>query len=243
MFDLFAQNGIGGEVVVWLIIAFFWVVAQLFSRKKEQEQRRAATERSSDEPVTEEEQRSLETEMRRFFEQIGAEPPEEETAPPPPPQRRERQRPPLRSAQQPRRAQQTERSTPPPLPAQEKWREAPAAVTVDTPRVRDPRLGEIDSAIDTSALDTDNAYAIREISRDESINAFVDPRNLLLNLNYLRMNMPIVPVTGLSTTSESRPIPNLHGRKALRDAITAQLILSNPLAMGEDKGSYTKRVV
>lgn len=218
-----AQNGIGGEAVIWLIIAFFWVVAQLVTRAKEKATRRRLSEQMPSDtrpaPQPGEVERNFETEMRRFFESIGAETIEEET--PPPPRERARQR---------------LRREPPPPPIHLVDRK-PAPV------VADPSLGAMDTRIDESALDTDRAYALPDEGRDENINAFVNPRTLLVNLNYLRMNMPLIPISGLSTTRETRPRPVLHGRKALRDAVTMQFILSTPLAMGEDKASYTKRVV
>lgn len=223
----FAQNGIGGEAIIWLIIAFFWVVAQLASRAKEKAARRrleeGPSETSQQQPQEPANERGFENEMRRFFESIGAEVEEEEEdapAPPPPPRRRRAARAEPKSA---------------PIHLVER-RPAPE------PAIADTNLGDIDSSIDDSALDTDRAYALTE-HRTESMNAFVDPRTLLVNLNYLRMNMPMIPVAGLDTTHEARPRPVIHGRHALRDALTTQIILSNPLAMGEDKASYTKRVV
>ncbi len=237
MSTILAQNGIGGEVIVWLIIAFFWVVAQLFSRTKERGQGRQRSPNRK--PETEEEARTLEKEMRQFFEELGADPPAVQEVQPPP---------------------VTQRQAPPPMPEAERStrrsRDARRRMRFDrteeqrrpvelprAPVSDDVRLGAIDTTLDESALNTELAYALPDHRRDESVNAFVNPRTLLVNLNYLRMNMPIIPISGLSTTGENRPRPQLKGRAALRDAITAQLILSNPLAMGEDKGSYTKRIV
>lgn len=232
MFTILAQNGIGGEVIVWLIIAFFWVVAQLFSRTKQGRGREGSAKRA---PATEEEARTLEQEMRQFFEELGAEPPEVQEERPP--ARARKQAPPPMPE-----ARRTARRRARPDVADEQRMQQPIELPRE-PVLSDARLGSIDTALDERALDTDLAYALPDRQREESLNAFVNPRTLLVNLNYLRMNMPIVPITGLSTTSENRPRPHLRGRAALRDAITSQLILSNPLAMGEDKGSYTKRVV
>jgi hypothetical protein len=245
MMEYLAQNGLGGEAIVWLIIAFFWVVAQLFGRAKEKMRSRELTESDdADEPVPAGAQHrriSLEEEMRQFLEQMGIEPDEpefvEEARPVPPPV--------------PRRARpRGGRPSPPAPPIPDRPPAVPLPSPVQTAiqkqeslAYHDSSLGEMDTRIDDSVLDTDNAYAIREQIRDDVRNAFVDPRTLLVNLNYLRMNIPIVPITGLAATSERRPRPRLYGRKALREAITMQLILSNPLAMGEDKGSYTKRMV
>ncbi len=233
---LTAQQGIGGEAIIWLIIAFLWVVAQLVSRAKERQRARQLAEREADPSTEQKEERagqSFEREMRRFLENIGAEPAEEDElfpAPEPEPARRRvRQRPPRREPPPPPIHLTEQRATPPPRPVQEQ--------PVDT------RLGEMDTSIDQTALDTDRAYEVRDPGQADQINAFVNPRTLLVNLNYLRMNMPLIPISGLDTTSEARGRPTIHGRHALRNAITTQLILSNPLAMGEDKASYTKRVV
>ncbi len=231
---LIAQDGIGGEAFIWLIIAFLWVVAQVVSRFKERARERELASQDSEQPDEQKPERagqSFEGEMRKFLETIGAEPAEEEDAPP---EREPRARPRVHRRPAPRRE-----PPPPPVHLVQQPEEAPrAAVSSD-----DDALGEMDTRIDESALDTVKAYATRESTRSEAINAFVNPRTLLVNLNYLRMNMPLVPITGLDTTSEARARPEVHGRRALRRAITTQLILSNPLAMGEDKASYTKRVV
>ncbi len=253
MLDYFAQNGIGGEAIIWLIIAFFWVVAQLFSRKKERDRLRNMPDdddrpaQPAGSPPAQQDSRSFEQEMRKFFETIGAEPmPAEELPPEQEPRRAYRESatppppPPARAGRDPRAPHAPRAATPPPPPP--KPARTPAMRKAARAAAESTNLGAIDTALDVSALDTDNAYSIREI-RDENFNAFVNPRTLLVNLNYLRMNMPVIPVSGLSTTGEQRNRPVLHGRQALRNAITTQLILSNPLAMGEDKGSYTKRVV
>ncbi len=234
MTDWIAQNGLGGEAIIWLIIAFFWVVAQLVSRAKEKtarqqysKPRESTTSDREWEPPPKKHEPSLEEEMRRFFESIGAEEPAEEAVPPPPPRRP---------------AGQTVRREPPQPPIHIVARDR-EPVPMPTPDLENVRLGDIDTRIDESVLDTDRAYALPDHRIDENINAFVNPRTLLVNLNYLRMNMPLIPVAGLDTAQGSRHRPTLHGRKALREAIVTQLILSNPLAMGEDKGSYTKRLV
>jgi hypothetical protein len=228
-----AQNGIGGEALIWLIIAFLWVVAQVVNRFKEQARRRQMAERGGTEPPAaseEEAGNTFEREMRKFLETIGAEPmPVEEAKPVPPPR-----------PKAPRR-----RVPPPPSPV---VMSRDDAAYIDRPRMAEVRteavrIGEMDTRIDEGDLDTDRAYALPDDQRPENFNAFVNPRTLLVNLNYLRMNMPLIPVTGLSSTSETRPRPQLHGRSSLRDALITQIILSNPLAMGEDKASYTKRVV
>lgn len=231
MIAILAQDGIGGEVIVWLIIAFFWVVAQLFSRSKDRGRaRQSPPERKQ--PATEEEARTLEQEMRRFFEELGAEPPAVKEVQPatPPPMPRQRE---IRPAQGTRRRDSQQRVRLDAQPRPDVMPRQPVDIS----------LGAIDTKLDESALDTELAYQLPSTDRQESINAFVNPRTLLVNLNYLRMNMPIIPITGLSTTDERRPRPHLQSRAALRNAITTQLILSNPLAMGEDKGSYTKRIV
>lgn len=229
---LTAQDGIGGEAIVWLIIAFLWVVAQLVTRAKERKRVRQRTERLSEEEEKKPKrvQQTFEREMRKFLESIGTETAKEEDELFPEP---EPKRPPPRPIRRPAARREP---SPPPLHLVER---APPPL----PHPVDPRLGAIDTSIDESALDTDKAYALPEMRREESINAFVNPRTLLVNLNYLRMNMPLIPISGLSSTSEARPRPSIHGRHALRNALTAQIILSNPLAMGEDKASYTKRVV
>ena len=242
MLDIFAQNGIGGEAIIWLIIAFFWVVAQLFSRAKEKARAREMDQEPMAEQsqLPEEQERSFETEMRRFLENIGAEPAdvEEQDEPVPAPSRQPtRSRRPLRrpdrqvEREAARRREPAQAVAPPPLPSR------PSAADQ-----LESRLGDMDTSIDESALDLEQAYALRE-TRDHGAHAFMDPRTLLVNLNYLRMNMDIIPITGLSATSEERRRPTIKGRQALRNAVTSQLILSNPLAMGEDKGSYTKRLV
>lgn len=230
---LITQQGIGGEAIIWLIIAFFWVVAQLATRAKERARARELDRQQpdqSDETKQERDPPTFEREMRRFLENVGAEPaeedelfPEQQTEPLPRPRIRRRPAP--------------AQPTPPPLHLVERQRPEPATDPIDT------RLGDIDPSIDESVLDTSQAYAVRESTRAETINAFVNPRTLLVNLNYLRMNMPLIPISGLDTTHEARPRPELHGRENLRSAVTTQLILSNPLAMGEDKASFTKRMV
>lgn len=237
---LVTQNGFGGEAIIWLIIAFFWVVAQVVTKAKEA--RRGQSEATEEDPATppEVKERRFERQMREFFEQIGAEEAEETVAsaprpPPPPPPK-----PPPARARQTTQAGRAQSARPPVIAQPRKQ----PRITIDAakPVPEGPRLGDMDTAIDESALDTEQAYALRE-ARTENVNAFVNPRTLLVNLNYLRMNMPIVPVRGLETTDETRPRPKLIGRQALRQSITNQIILSNPLAMGEDKSSYTKRVV
>jgi hypothetical protein len=231
---LTAQEGIGGEAIIWLIIAFLWVVAQLVSRAKERARARELARQEPDQPDEQRDARAgqtFEREMRKFLETIGAEPAEEEELfpepePQPPPRPRVQRRPIRREP------------PPPPVHLVERRAEPPPPHVL-----AESRLGDMDTSIDESALDADRAYAVRETGQADSINAFVNPRTLLVNLNYLRMNMPLIPISGLDTTSEARPRPAVHGRKALRDAITTQIILSTPLAMGEDKASYTKRVV
>lgn len=233
---LITQNGIGGEAIVWLIIAFLWVVAQLVTRAKERSRAQQRTQDATgDKPRSERSERSFESEMRKFLENIGAEVTDEEADLPP-----EAEPVPAPVRTRPRRP--PERRTPPPPPIHlVERRDEPARPIQEA--YQDSNLGAIDTSIDESVLDTSQAYAIRETGEADSINAFVNPRTLLVNLNYIRMNMPLIPVAGLDTTNEARPRPVMHGRQALRDAITMQLILSNPLAMGEDKASYTKRIV
>ncbi len=237
---LVTQNGFGGEAIIWLIIAFFWVVAQVVAKAKEARLKRTIAddeEQPAPDAPPEAKERGFERQMREFFEQLGVEEVEEKAAPPSPP------RPP---APPPRPSQRATRARPArparvPVAAQPPPR---PQVTLDapTPPVQETQLGDIDTTLDESALDTEQAYALREW-RSENMNAFVNPRTLLVNLNYLRMNMPIVPIRGLESTDETRPRPRLTGRQALRESITNQIILSNPLAMGEDKSSYTKRIV
>ena len=234
---LIAQDGIGGEAIIWLIIAFLWVVAQLVSRAKERTRARqlAEQEPEQEQRSAPEREKTFENEMRRFLENLGSEPAEEEDdfAPETEPVRPAHRRPVQRS--------RTRREpSPPPIHLVERTQEAPRA---ETSAYIETSLGEIDATIGDEVLDTDRAYAMPESTRAEAINAFINPRTLLVNLNYIRMNMPLIPVAGLDTTNEARPRPTMHGRQQLRDAITTQLILSNPLAMGEDKASYTKRVV
>ncbi len=231
---LTAQDGIGGEAIVWLIIAFLWVVAQLVTRARERNRIRQQSERKSDPQDRQPPERAgqtIEREMRKFLESIGAEPAEveDDLFPEPEPER----------APAPRRVRRPVsrwEPVPPPLHLVERASPAPSASYDDL------QLGAIDASIDESVLDTDRAYALPDTHHAESINAFVNPRTLLVNLNYLRMNMPLIPISGLDTTNEARPRPAIHGRQALRNALTAQIILSNPLAMGEDKASYTKRL-
>ncbi len=235
---LLSQNGLGGEAIIWLIIAFFWVLAQVFSKAKEARRQREQT--TGDQPLDEtgKGDKTFERQMREFFEQIGAEEAETEPASSQP-----RHDPPSRAS----RAERHIRRTPPPVPAEPRVRLHPPPDTTTRPKAAslpdiESRLGEMDTRLDESALDTEAAYALRE-TRNENLNAFVNPRTLLVNLNYLRMNMPIVPIRGLETTDAERPRPSLSGRQALRQALTSQIILSNPLAMGEDKSNYTKRLV
>jgi hypothetical protein len=228
-----AQGGVGGEAIVWLIIAFLWVVAQLVNRFKEQALAKRRRE-NPDEDLSEEEQAStFEQEMRRFLETIGAEPLVEEIEErkrpePPPPPRRARRVEPIQETVAP----------PPPPPVR------PQPVRVMPPLEKTAiSIDEMDTRIDESVLDTEKAYALIERKNKDNLNAFVDPRTLLVNLNYLRMNVPIIPVSGLASTSENRPRPDLIGHRNLRLALTTQIILSNPLAMGEDKSNYTKRMI
>ena len=227
---LLTQNGIGGEAIIWLIIAIFWAVAQLFSRAKEKARTRGPSPVATEPPreSAPAEDATIEDRMRRFLESLGSE--MVDTAPPP--------RPAARPV--PRRAP-PERPRPvvPPPPPRPAFHSTPHP----EPAGDFSSLGEMDTTIDERALDTEHVYDLANMERAEGFNAFVNPRTLLVNLNYLRMNMPLVSITGLDTTSESRPRPTLHGRAALREAITNQIILSNPLAMGEDKACYTKRVV
>jgi len=228
---LITQNGIGGEAIVWLIIAFLWVVAQLATRAKERSRARQQAEGGADKPQEERSGPTFEREMRKFLENIGAEVVDEDELEPEP----------VREPARQRTRRQAVRREPPPPPIHLVERRPEASAIPEA--YRDSNLGAIDTTIDDSVLDTSEAYAIRETGEADSINAFVNPRTLLVNLNYIRMNMPLIPVADLDTTNEARPRPVMHGRQALRNAITTQLILSNPLAMGEDKASYTKRVV
>ena len=245
---LFAGQGLGGEAIIWLIIAFFWVVAQLFARTKEKNRARQLEESGPVDPYSDKDQGvGVEDQLIRFLETVGGgpEPGVQEASPPTHfPEHAERSDPPPR--QQP----------PPPPRQREKASEriqkqraralhykAEKEQPVARKKKDEPRIGAMDTTIDERALDTEKAYALRDELSQQGINAFVNPRNLLVNLNYLRMNIPIVPLIGLEASSEMRRRPKLHGRQMLRQAITNQIILSNPLAMGEDKASYTKRNV
>jgi hypothetical protein len=237
-------NGLGGEAIVWLIIAFLWVVAQLVekakaSRARQQQQPRpsrpvpkqqtasftprVAQTQEEDEVESREPRRSFDEEIREFLENIGAEIVGEDKEPPPRPVPTPPQRFPTHATAQTRIALDPSRFSP---PAQ---------------HIKDTNLGEIEETI--KDVDDASVYDVKEYTHsDTTFGSFVDPRTLLVDLSYMRMPLVYIPVTMMSATDSSTSRPPIHGEHDLKRAFKSQIILSTPLAMGEDKSTYTRRI-
>lgn len=224
------KDASGGELIFWLIIGALWVVGQFMTKLKERRARQAAASQprptAPPAPETREEKErggDFEEHMKRFIEAISGETLEEEPAPPPPPPPRPRPAP----------VQYRERPTPPPRPR-------PAPILPDRGT---GDLGAIVDAIDAHDAYTNRVYDISSIQDRLGTSSLVDPRTFLVNLTGLHMDLVSVPVPMMSTTAETIQRPSLKNRADLRQALIGQFILSPPLAMGEDKASFTKRAV
>lgn len=213
------------EALIWIIIAFLWVVAQLVSQYKEKQRR--AQRRNGAPPPAPPQGQTFEDEIRNFLENLSgereAEPEEDDFAPPPP------------------------RPAEPPAPR-------PVAIRRRPPR----RLeSDMDTAAQAMARAAGRQREILEAAAAEmpgeavvegvveqhrgSTHAMIDPETFLVDLRSLRVPMIQVPVQMLSITDETATRPPMNTTRALKQALISQIILSPPLAMGEDKSAYERR--
>ncbi len=266
------DEGFGVEVVVWLIIAFIWVVAQLVARAKQKSQEPAGQTESAPADPWKTSQRTekpetggtIDRQLREFLEGIGGEIMEEETAEDdflaPPRETRRRTAPERETRTAPERQIRAERAPaktdssewgknrrtaekafksgpreqevrqpsfrttpPPPMPP-------PPPSPITHPGRKDKGYKEVQD-IDHSKQSTAPSYAL------------INPKMLMVDLRSQRMPIQKIPIKMLESTSVAASKPPLKSRHDLRRAILGHVILCPPLAVGEDKSTYTRRQV
>ncbi len=250
-----ADEGFGPEILVWLIIVVLWIVAQLVARAKQKSPPRPAESESPPEPPKAGE--SLDRKMRDFFEDIGGEAMVEEKGEEddflaPPSSGREPERPrrdrmksaysesadTLQSRTQEHRGHRAGSKWKEPKPKQPSFRTVPVAPLPPPPPSPITHPGRPDRKY-LEVHDIDHHKQAPAMFS----HALIDPKTLLVNLKALRMPIHKVPIEMLQSSTTATPRPLLKNRRDFRQAILGHIVLSPPLAMGEDKSAYTKKHV
>ncbi len=214
------------EALIWIIIAFLWVVAQLVSQYKEKQRR--AQRQTGAPPPSRPQGPSFEDEIRNFLENLSGErevePEEDAFAPPPPPRPAEPPAPrPVAVRRRPARRFESDMDT------------AAQAMARAASRQRE--------ILEATAAEMPGEAVVEGVVEQHrgSTHAMIDPETFLVDLRSLRVPMIQIPVQMLSITDEIAPRPPLNTTPDLKRALISQIILSPPLAMGEDKSAYERR--
>ena len=250
------DSGSLAPIIIWVVIGAFWVLAQIVQKKNQtaklQDQARqmpppdtgsasmsSPPPPASHSPATQTAESSIEDEMRSFLEQITGNTPQ-----PPQPQKA--------SLPPPAPARKVPPVGPPPIPASRKRAASNPRLQFDAPPPQPlptplpipsdfPTFDESIYAIDDDVYGQDTEI-IDIVDLEKQIEGeSLDADQALVNVRAFITKLDTLTVPIMSTQLLSmRPVrtrtsrPNLKNREAMRQAVIARIILSQPKALHDD---------